>query len=437
MEKKLKLKYTLDDTEGVYLLKRAGLSIVDDFISAARSTEFWDDDSFTISDDTHILWYLNEIGLGGNQDFQEWVDHILESQSITGHISSSEFDHVGPLRVLAATKRDSENFYNALHYWLENWESYKDDPREIIIGVLALSEIDYDEYSEVIRQQIVYLKSIQSKAGYWDIHPKINIKVLQPFDIVTTGYAIWAIARVDGITDANAQQALQWLYSQQLENGSWGNFTFHTTSALLGLIAMGEGPKVPLEQIAFESIKLGQRLRKQKPVFLHTSPLYKGSLHIKEINDQIIRMLHSAKKEIRISSPFIDMFYEEIINIKQQNPNVIIKIVTRPKREVDGLRGKIAQNVLDLLNIATKGNVIQSAIVHSRMIIIDEAEVLVSSSDLTRDQLYDEFNAGILTQDKDTVKKAVEFFDNLFDLENKSKPNGSPNSQLSGRPPEN
>ena len=59
--------------------------------------------------------------------------------------------------------------------------------------------------------------------------------------------------------------------------------------------------------------------------------------------------------------------------------------------------------------------------VHSRMVIIDDSEVLVSSSDLTRDQLYDEYNAGIWTSDKETVKKAIDFFENLFQLENKAQ----------------
>lgn len=85
------------------------------------------------------------------------------------------------------------------------------------------------------------------------------------------------------------------------------------------------------------------------------------------------------------------------------------------------MRERIAKNVVDLLNIAVKGNVVQSNVIHSRIVIIDDAEVLVSSADLTRDQLFDEFNAGVWTADKETVKKAIEFFENLFRLENEGK----------------
>ena len=420
MEKKLALGYTLDDTEGVYILKKAGSNVVKDFIRAAKSPEFWNDDSFTIQDDAHVLWYLNSIGLGDNTYFQEWVDAVLTNQSIEGRILSSEFEHVGPLRVLVATRPDSENLYNAVQYWLANWQYYKSNLKNISVGVLALTELDCDFYSETIKEQINYLKSMQNNDGSWDLFSNHKTGGSN-YDITTTSYALWAVSRVDGIADAQTKQALKWLKNQQLENGSWSNILFHAVPALLGLLAMGEGPKVPSELIDYKSMRLSQRLRKQKPVFVHTSPLYKSSLHVKEINDRIIRMFHNATKEIRITSPFIDMFYEEIINIKQQNPDIIIKIVTRPKKEVEGLRGKIAQNVIDLLNIATKGNILQSSMVHSRMVIIDDSEVLVSSSDLTRDQLYDEYNAGIWTSDKETVKKAIDFFENLFQLENKAQ----------------
>lgn len=47
------------------------------------------------------------------------------------------------------------------------------------------------------------------------------------------------------------------------------------------------------------------------------------------------------------------------------------------------------------------------------MVIIDEKEVLVSSADLSQDQLVDSFNSGIWTDDKSAVKEAIRFFDNM------------------------
>jgi hypothetical protein len=134
-------------------------------------------------------------------------------------------------------------------------------------------------------------------------------------------------------------------------------------------------------------------------------------------------MIQKAKNELRISSPFIDMYYEDIINKIQENPNLMVRLITRPKGEIKGLREKIANNVIDMLNTVTRGNVIQSRTVHSRMVIVDDNELLVSSADLTRDQLFDEFNAGIWTTDKEAIKRAVDFFDNIFQLETQSKQN--------------
>ena len=151
-------------------------------------------------------------------------------------------------------------------------------------------------------------------------------------------------------------------------------------------------------------------------MFIHP-PLYQNSLHVKEIHDRAVKMLHLAKREIRITSPFIDMLYEDIINLKQQNPNIKIKIITRPRKDVTGLRERIARNVVGLLNAATSGGVVESPLIHARLVIIDDTEALISSADLTRDQLFDEFNAGILTSDKEVLRRATEFFENIYTME--------------------
>ena len=48
------------------------------------------------------------------------------------------------------------------------------------------------------------------------------------------------------------------------------------------------------------------------------------------------------------------------------------------------------------------------------MIIVDNKELMVSSADLTRDQLFDEFNAGLSTKDQQAINKAIQYFDNLW-----------------------
>jgi len=89
--------------------------------------------------------------------------------------------------------------------------------------------------------------------------------------------------------------------------------------------------------------------------------------------------------------------------------------------DAKGLRQHINKNVLSLLKVATNGNVRTCKVCHARMIIIDSKEVLISTADLTRDQLYDEFNAGIWSENPDTVHAAINFFENIWSDDNISE----------------
>ena len=51
---------------------------------------------------------------------------------------------------------------------------------------------------------------------------------------------------------------------------------------------------------------------------------------------------------------------------------------------------------------------------YSRMVVIDEQEVLVSSADLDYTQMEKEFNSGIWTDNPDVVAEAIRYFDNLL-----------------------
>lgn len=412
LSKKLRMKYRCFEAEAFYVLKRLDSKLVDEFVSAAEDGMFWEDAHDCIFDRPHVLWFLKNVGLGDNPYFLDKLGDLIRQQSIEGAIQSNTFYHSGPLRVLVATKPESKALDNAVTYWLKNWKDISHEAATIAVGVLALTELDFEKHSNAIRKEIDYLKSFQNKDGSWS--SLLRGQNIKEGDVLQTSYALWAISRVDGVEDLDAQNGLKWLIGKQQENGSWPD---ETEIALLGLLAMGEGPKLPLELVNNRFMRLKQSLKRQKPIFIHTSPLFKGSLHVREIYHKVFSMLRRAEKEIRIASPFIDVLYEEIINLKQANPDLTVEIITRPKKEVEGMRDRIAKNVVDLLNIATKGNVVQSTLVHSRIVIIDDKEVLVSSADLTRDQLYDEFNAGIWTSDQNTVKKAIDFFENLFQLE--------------------
>lgn len=277
------------------------------------------------------------------------------------------------------------------------------------------------------------LINVQNEDGYFGgiISLKDN-DFLYP--IKTTAFCVVAISRCLGYNSEYIQKAVYWLKSLQLNDGSWeyrknyfidriensnnmdvsSVYFGETKYALMALFAAGEGPKIPLETFEWENILQNQKQKTIKPYFIHTSPIYGNQMHKKEIHDKVREMLKGAQKEIRICSLYIDFLYEDIINIAAENQELNIKILCRPGKDIGGLRERICKNVIDLLKIASKGNLRTNPVFHSRMIIIDDKELMVSSSDLTRDQLFDEFNAGIYTNEKDSIQKAVNYFDNIW-----------------------
>ncbi|MCX6680681.1 MAG: phospholipase D family protein [Methanothrix sp.] len=187
----------------------------------------------------------------------------------------------------------------------------------------------------------------------------------------------------------------------------------------MSLIQNAPPSSISCEEFKFKDILYKQQKAAYKPYFVHTSPIYGNERPTREIYEKIKEELRGAKENIRIISPYIDMYYEDIINIKLQNPNVNIRIITRPRKDIKGARERIAKNVLDLLNISIAGNLRTQELIHSRLMIIDDKWILVSSADLTRESLVDEFNAGIFTHDEETVKRCIDYFDNIWEESDK------------------
>jgi hypothetical protein len=398
---RLRVHYLADQAPGFYVLNKIGSNLVKDYLAAANDSNFWKESFDDLYDNPHLLWFLNELGVQ-NEHFSNAIDDfIIKNQTVEGFVHSNNIPHTSALRVLVAALPNSSTLASALNYWAKNWESSW-DCSVVALGILALDELDCEKYADEIQKQIDFLRSKQNTDGSWN---KFG-------DRTATCYSIWAITRCRGIDDSTAQKGFDWI--MRIENGSLRGLP----DLLISMLAMGDGPKISVDAHENSVMKMEQRIRKQTPQFLHTSPLFPDSVPVRQIHDKVHKMLHEARSEIRISSPFIDILYEDIINIGKENPDLVIKVITRPKREPTGLRDRIARNVIDLLNTATRGCVFQTELVHARLVIIDKNQVLISSADLTRDQLYDEFNAGLWTSDKAVVEKATEFFDNIYNLRN-------------------
>ena len=139
------LKFRCYNVEAAYVLKKVSSTVVDQFMSIPEEV-FWEEATDWIQEDYHLLWFLKKIGLGDNQYFFQELENLIKDQTIEGFIHSNEWTHSGPLRVLVATKQESKALSNAVRYWLKNWKEIS-DPGGIAVGILALIELDYEEYS--------------------------------------------------------------------------------------------------------------------------------------------------------------------------------------------------------------------------------------------------------------------------------------------------
>ena len=355
------------------------------------------------------------MGLGADKYFIELLEKALSYQTVTGYFLN---DFSGCLRLLVLIDNYPEARRKALQYFLENWSDL--EPDEIAKGMLALQELDFWLYEERLQEMAKFLSDSQQVNG------SIGGRDAQLYEFEDTCIAIVALSRMKAWREV-ALKAAEYVKHSQRPNGSWGrtwddgtsdNRTDDASLAILALNAIGEGPKTALCQVEWDNILAKQRERFLKPYFVHTSPLYGKSLHVKQIHDRVIDMVNNAKGAIRICSLYWDMLYENIVERVVQG-SIECKIIVRPRADIRGVREKINKNVLDILNVCTKGNVRTNPVVHTRLLIIDDKEVLISTADLTRDQLFDEYNAGIWTRDQEVVQQAIEFFENLWNESDK------------------
>ena len=416
--RRLKVKYLCSDALYFYVLSKAKSPLLKEFLDAAKSEEFWldeegpdgfDEDFFY---NPYLLWYLSKMGLKSNEYFEEALEvFIKKPQTREGEIPTGDFSsHTFNLRVLASVEPDSEATNLAVRYFLDSLDEFKSSHssylKALAIGVLALWELDYVRYKETIEDLGDFLKGEQKGEGYWGEIMQWKDGTLYPTE--ETFIMIEALSRVLGQNDECVIKAVEWIKSNQKEDGYW------SADACLALISAGEGPKISLEEVERSDILRRQELKYIKPCFVHTSPKYFEEYHVEDIQKIIRRMLHSAKSEIKILSPYIELLHDELIKLITEKPNLSFKVITRPKGE----QAKHNQKIIDLLNKYTKGNCKNHWKLHSRIVIVDNQEVLISSSDLDRNGLIDQYNAGLWTRDKETVEDAIKFFENIWNVSN-------------------
>jgi len=126
----------------------------------------------------------------------------------------------------------------------------------------------------------------------------------------------------------------------------------------------------------------------------------------KIIKDRSINLIENTQNELLISGYLDDSIVSFIIDVVKKGAKVkaIFRHITRPGN-------KKAFKILKKNGAEVRVN----RECHARFLVSDEREALISSSDLTRDSFYDHFEAGIITNDKATIKKTRDFFYKMWD----------------------
>ena len=150
---------------------------------------------------------------------------------------------------------------------------------------------------------------------------------------------------------------------------------------------------------------------------------YRMELHVtepplkKELLNTVEQLITDAKQEIIIVTPYLD---SQVLNIliPKAEQSVKVIVITRSFKRTSGAEPQDAWT-----HLAENPDINHHCydLLHSRMILVDESIVLVSSADISHDSLEGQFNAGILTDDPIIVQKSTAFIETLLKKAKKSK----------------
>ncbi len=129
----------------------------------------------------------------------------------------------------------------------------------------------------------------------------------------------------------------------------------------------------------------------------------------REIRSMVEQMLVRAKETVRITSPYFDGSMVDPL-VKLADRGVHVSLITRPKETQPQ---KAHSQALDVA--AKRGiNVKFDKMIHARLLLVDDAEALVSSADLTADSLDSNREVAVRTVSLNAIRKSRQFFDEIW-----------------------
>ena len=392
-----------------FALHHAGSSKPEEFISKFSLPSDPRTDIFEHMD--RVVYLAKLYNLYGDGDWEQseymqfYKKNIKSRQMNSGDFSMTDYTSSGPIWFLSQENSSSESILRAIRYFLSEFSPEEEAKYPFLIetralGVISLSELNEHRYREEIQE-----------IGEWIAEKALEaINFNREADISSASYILMALLLTPDKEFSVTSELIQKLHSSQDKNGSWNDNLTDTGLAALALIHAGEGPKVPAIEAERELQREKQRREESKPTFLSTIPSTRSETRKTQILNTSENLIDRSDDILRISTLRIDLLYEEIIDKIEDDPSLKVRILTNSGNP-SGPRSKLKKAAMNELVKRTDGNVKEDELIHSRMVISDQDELVVSSADLTREQLREEFNAGIYTQDDDTVSSAVDFFD--------------------------
>lgn len=392
------------------------------------------ENTFPVQKNANRIWYLYKLF----DDFaiEEWRDREIVHEFVSSiereQTKEGRFpgpiDTVDRLRVLSLVKPEDQVTADAERYCRNNVDDIidsSDDPMTAAsLLVLAFSEIDFERYQDQINQLGTYLTDSQADEGYFG---RLRDDPAAPdapryLPIEETSLAVSALSRT-GNHERAIDSAVEWLLKEQRDHGEWKqneaahhrdvhHLVISTAFALLALDNTRKGPLVSRGQARWKHELRAQERDKERPRFVETFPTPDLDTRKREIDERVATMIQSADQRIRISSLQIDKHHDQLLDVIEEGVQVqVLSRMEKPRGE----RQKMKRAVINDLIKQSDGQVRGTNLNHSRMVIVDDRELLVSSADLTRDQLVDEFNAGLYTRSREAVQEASSFFDRLWE----------------------
>lgn len=278
--------------------------------------------------------------------------------------------------------------------------------------ILSLYDLSYIEHRERIREiGEVMIPSAKSEAIGAMYDPHRISRVLMALSIIPQDTSN-IVSELTTKIHKYKQEVDDWWWNRE-DNIPHSHFTSEV-DILLGLIAVGYGPTISKEKARRERKIEQEQQSKSSPEFTTTLPSTRFEDRRTEIKSKIEHVIQSCEDSLLISTLQMDMLHDDIFNRLAVDEDISVRILTNTGT-ASGPRTKMKKAVMNEMVNRLGGNVREDRLVHTRMVIGDDEHAVISTADLTRDQLLDSYNAGIYTRNVDVVQEATSLFESMWD----------------------